>query len=69
MRPILCACLTTLLWALVALTLPLLVLDCATLSRNQRIRRLAAYGWPQRKIASHLGVTRYRVRATLAAAA
>jgi hypothetical protein len=62
-RPILCA----VLWILVALTVPLLIVDAATLSRSQRIRRLAGYGLSQRWIASHLGVNRYRVRATLTA--
>jgi DNA-binding transcriptional regulator LsrR (DeoR family) len=63
-RPFLCA----VLWILVALTVPLLIVDAATLSRSQRIRRLAGYGCSQRWIANHLGVSRYRVRATLAAA-
>ena len=63
LRPILCC----LLWLLVALTLPLLVIDHATCSQSERIRRLAGYGCSQRWIANHLGVSRYRVRATLAA--
>lgn len=62
-RPVLCC----ILWFLVALTVPLLVIDHATLSQAERIRRLASYGHSQRWIASHLGVSRYRVRATLAA--
>lgn len=63
LRPILCC----LLWLLVALTVPLLVIDHATCTQAERIRRLAGYGCSQRWIANHLGVTRYRVRATLAA--
>jgi DNA-binding CsgD family transcriptional regulator len=62
-RPVLCA----LLWALILLTVPLLIIDAATLSRSQRIHRLAGYGLSQRWIATHLGVTRYRVRTVLAA--
>lgn len=51
---------------LAALLLPLLVLLWATESTEGRARRLSRSGWSQRRIASHLGVTRYRVRLALA---
>jgi hypothetical protein len=52
---------------LAALLLPLLVLLWATESTEARTRRLSRSGWSQRRIAEHLGVTRYRVRLALAA--
>jgi hypothetical protein len=52
---------------LAALLLPALVLLWATESTEQRARRLSCSGWSQRRIAEHLGVTRYRVRLALAA--
>lgn len=55
-----------LLWILVALTLPLLILDWATCSRTERIRRLRAMGWSQARIADHLRISRYQVRKALA---
>ena len=59
---------TTTITALVLalLLLPLLVLLWATESTEQRAKRLRSYGWSQRRIADHLGVTRYRVRVALA---
>jgi hypothetical protein len=57
---------TTLAIILALLLLPLLVLLWATESTEQRAKRLRSYGWSQRRIASHLGVTRYRVRMALA---
>jgi DNA-binding transcriptional regulator LsrR (DeoR family) len=51
---------------LAALLLPLLVILWATESTEQRARRLSHSGWSQRRIAEHLGVTRYRVRLALA---
>jgi DNA-binding CsgD family transcriptional regulator len=33
---------------------------------EQRTKRLASYGWSQRRIADHLHITRYRVRMALA---
>ena len=59
---------TTSILALVlaALLLPLLVLLWATESTEARTRRLSRSGWSQRRIAEHLGVTRYRVRLALA---
>lgn len=54
------------LWICVALTLPLLIIDWATMSRTERIRRLRAMGWSQARIADHLRISRYRVRQALA---
>ena len=51
---------------LAALLLPVLVLLWATESTEGRARRLSRSGWSQRRIAEHLGVTRYRVRLALA---
>ena len=51
---------------LAALLLPLLVLWWAAESTEGRARRLSRAGWSQRRIAEHLGVTRYRVRLALA---
>ena len=52
--------------ALVALLLPVLVILWATESTEGRARRLSRSGWSQRRIAEHLGITRYRVRLALA---
>ena len=52
--------------ALVALLLPVLVILWAAESTEGRARRLSRSGWSQRRIAEHLGVTRYRVRLALA---
>ena len=59
---------TTSILALVlaALLLPLLVFLWAIESTEGRARRLSRSGWSQRRIAAHLGVTRYRVRLALA---
>jgi hypothetical protein len=57
---------TTLTLILALLLLPLLVLLWATESTEQRAKRLHGYGWSQRRIAEHLGITRYRVRVALA---
>jgi DNA invertase Pin-like site-specific DNA recombinase len=56
----------TLAWIAALLILPLLILDWATCSRAERIRRLKAMGWSQARIANHLGVSRYQVRKALA---
>ena len=53
---------------LVVLLLPAIVLGWLTESRTQRIRRLNRAGMSQRKIADHLGVSRYRVSKALAIA-
>ena len=52
--------------ALVALLLPVLVILWAAESTEGRARRLSRSGWSQRRIAEHLGITRYRVRLALA---
>jgi hypothetical protein len=57
---------TTLTVILVLLLLPLLLLLWATESTEQRAKRLRSYGWSQRRIAEHLGITRHRVRVALA---
>lgn len=51
---------------LAAFLLPLLLLLWATESTEARTQRLSRSGWSQRRIADHLGVTRYRVRLALA---
>jgi hypothetical protein len=53
-------------WTLALLVLPLLILDWATLSRPERIRRLRAMGWSQQRIADHLHCSRWQVRKALA---
>ena len=58
---------TTIALLLALLLMPLLVLLWATESTSQRTRRLRSYGWSQRRIASHMGVTRYQVCKVLAA--
>ncbi len=57
---------TTIALLLVLLLMPLLVLLWATESTDQRTRRLRSYGWSQRRIASHMGITRYQVCKVLA---
>jgi len=57
---------TTLTLILALLLLPLLVLLWATESTEQRAKRLRGYGWPQRRIADHMRISRYRVRLALA---
>jgi ABC-type spermidine/putrescine transport system permease subunit II len=58
---------TTIALLLALLLLPLLlVLLWATESTKQRTKRLASYGWSQRRIADHLHITRYRVRMAIA---
>ena len=42
------------------------VVDLLTMSQDRRIRRLSRRGLSQRRIASRLGITRYRVRMALA---
>jgi len=56
----------TLAWICALIVLPLLLLDWATLSRPERIRRLRAMGWSQQRIADHLRVSRWQVRKVLA---
>jgi DNA-binding CsgD family transcriptional regulator len=56
----------TLAWIAALLILPLLILDWATMSRTQRIRRLRGMGLSQQRIAQQLGCSRYQVRKALA---
>jgi hypothetical protein len=56
----------TLAWIAALLVLPLLILDWATMSRTQRIRRLRDMGLSQQRIAQQLGCSRYQVRKALA---
>ena len=57
---------TTFAIVLALLLLPVLILLWATESTEQRAKPLRSYGWTQRRIAEHLGVSRYRVRQVLA---
>ena len=57
---------TTIALLLALLLLPLLVLLWATENTEQRTKRLASYGWSQRRIAANMKTTRYRVRMALA---
>jgi hypothetical protein len=57
---------TTLALLLALLLLPVLILLWATENTEQRTKRLASYGWSQRRIAGHMNITRYRVRKALA---
>ena len=57
-------------WLLAMLLLPLVVLFWVTESKPQRIRRFQRqYGWSQRRIAEHVGITRWQVRTALAGGA
>ena len=56
-------------WLLAMLLLPLVFLLWATESREQRINRLSRKGWSQRRIAAHVGTTRWQVRVALAGGA
>jgi hypothetical protein len=55
---------TTTTLALIAalLLLPIIILLWATESTDQRVKRLRSYGWTQRRIAEHLGISRSRVQ-------
>lgn len=57
---------TTLAILLTLLLLPVLLLLWATETTPQRARRLRSYGWTQRRIAEHMGISTYRVRQALA---
>jgi predicted DNA-binding protein (UPF0251 family) len=46
----------------VLLLLPIVILLWATESTEQRARRLRSYGWTQRRIAEHMGISRSRVQ-------
>ena len=65
MKP-LCIC----AWVAVLIVLPVLILLWITESKLQRIRRFhRQYGWSQRRIADHLGITRWQMRTALAGGA
>jgi hypothetical protein len=49
-----------------ALLIPALFLAWVFETRDERVRRLARSGWSQRRIADHMGITRYRVQRALA---
>jgi predicted DNA-binding protein (UPF0251 family) len=55
---------TTTTLALIAalLLLPIIILLWATESTEQRVKRLRSYGWTQRRIAEHMGISRSRVQ-------
>ena len=54
-------------WVAALVLLLLIVLWWATESKLQRIRRFhRQYGWSQRRIADHVGTTRWQVRIALA---
>ena len=53
-------------WAAVLLLLPVLLLAHLTESNRERARRLRRSGWSQQRIATHLGISRYRVRQMIA---
>lgn len=53
---------TTIALLIAALLLPIIILLWATESTEQRVKRLRGYGWSQRRIAEHMGLSRYRVR-------
>jgi hypothetical protein len=57
---------TTFATIIALLLLPLLVLLWATESTEQRAKRLHSHGWSQRRIATHLQISRYRVKQVLA---
>ena len=57
-------------WAAVLIVLPVLILLWVTESKPQRIRRFhRQYGWSQRRIADHVGTSRWQVRIALAGGA
>jgi predicted DNA-binding protein (UPF0251 family) len=55
---------TTTTLALIAalLFLPIIIILWATESTEQRAKRLRSYGWTQRRIADHMGISRSRVQ-------
>ena len=53
---------TTIAPLIALLLLPIIILLWATESTEQRVKRLRGYGWSQRRIAEHMGLSRYRVR-------
>jgi predicted DNA-binding protein (UPF0251 family) len=53
---------TTLALIAALLLLPIIIILWATESTEQRIKRLRSYGWTQRRIAEHMGISRSRVQ-------
>jgi hypothetical protein len=53
---------TTLALIAALLLLPIIIILWATESTEQRAKRLRSYGWTQRRIADHLGISRSRVQ-------
>jgi hypothetical protein len=53
---------TTLALIAALLLLPIIIILWATESTEQRAKRLRSYGWTQRRIAEHLGISRSRVQ-------
>ena len=53
-------------WAVVFITLPIVLIFWITETKPQRICRWHSYGLSQRSIAKKLGITRYEVRKALA---
>ena len=53
---------TTIAPLIALLLLPIIILLWATESTEQRVKRLRGYGWSQRRIAEHMGLSRYKVR-------
>ena len=53
---------TTIALLIALLLLPIIILLWATESTDQRVKRLRGYGWSQRRIAQHMGLSRYKVR-------
>ena len=57
---------TTLAILIAVLLLPLLIILWLSETTPQRVSRLRSNGWSQRRIADHMGISRYRVRMVLA---
>mgnify|MGYP006266808777 CR=1 FL=1 len=56
----------TLFWVLLVPAIAIIGILCwLTESTPQRIQRLRSYGWSQQRIATHLNLSRYRIRQTL----
>jgi predicted DNA-binding protein (UPF0251 family) len=53
---------TTLALIAALLLLPIIIILWATESTEQRAKRLRSYGWTQRRIADHMGISRSRVQ-------
>jgi len=53
---------TTIALILALLMLPIIILLWATETTEERAVRLRRYGWSQRRIAEHMGISRSRVQ-------